>query len=389
MKAHRKTVYHKNAPEISVKKNGFFLSSQLIKTLRSQLLAWYRREARDLPWRRVRDPYAIWVSEIMLQQTQVETAVPYFLRFMRQFPNLQALARAKSDQVLKLWEGLGYYRRAHHLWQAARQVAVELNGQLPQTLDGWKRLPGVGAYTAGAITSIAFNQVAPILDGNVKRILSRIFTLEEDLETAVLNKRLWYLAEALVPAESPGDFNQSMMELGALVCKVDQPRCTQCPVQRTCRAFARGEPQQWPRKKKSAPRPHQVAVAGVLRERGRFLIGKRPEGGLLGGLWEFPGGKVEKGETLAQALRREFHEEVGLNIEVGNSLGVFQHAYTHFSLTLHAFFCTRQGGRLRAHWHQALRWITPDGFKTYAFPGVNQKIFRALDHLEPFPIKKI
>ncbi|NTV52561.1 MAG: A/G-specific adenine glycosylase [Candidatus Firestonebacteria bacterium] len=341
------------------------------------MLNWYRSQARDLPWRRTHDPYAIWVSEIMLQQTQVETVIPYYRRFLLAFPTVGALAGAPEEKVLKLWEGLGYYRRARHLQAAARLVVKAHTGQLPADAQAWQALPGVGAYTAGAIASIALGEPAPILDGNVKRVLSRIFVVSGPAAGSVVLKKLWALAADLVPAKAPGDFNQALMELGALICRVDGPRCPACPVRKKCRAYASGDPENWPQRMPGKRRPHKTMVAGLVQVGGKLLLGQRPENGLLGGLWELPGGEVKSGETYPAALRRIFRSELGVDIEPGKAAapGV-QHAYTHFSLTLHAYRVRLSGGTPRARFHQALRWVTPGQMVRLAVPLADRKVLR-------------
>jgi A/G-specific adenine glycosylase len=355
------------------------LTPALRLSLQRSLLAWYRSQARDLPWRRTHDPYAIWVSEIMLQQTQVETVIPYYRRFLRACPTVADLAAASEERVLKLWEGLGYYRRARHLHAAAKLVMGPLAGKLPTHAQAWLALPGVGAYTAGAIASIALGEPAPILDGNVKRVLSRVFTVGGVLERRGTLEKLWALAGALVPSRSPGDFNQALMELGALVCRADDPRCPDCPVKKNCRAWASGDPERWPRPTAGKPRPHKQMVAGLLQSAGKTLLGQRPEGGLLGGLWELPGGELKAGESKTQALERLFLEKLGVEVAAGAVVGRVEHAYTHFSLTLHVLRAVLIRGVPRAHFHQALRWVTPRERARLAVPLADRKVLLNLE----------
>ena len=346
-----------------------------IAALRRGLLAWYRREARDLPWRRTRDPYRIWLSEIMLQQTRVETVIPYYERFTRVFPAVAALARAGEARVLKLWEGLGYYSRARNLHAAAKTVAGE-GSRWPRTAEEWRRLPGVGRYTAGAIASIAFGERAPVLDGNVKRVLARLFEIERPIDEPKTAELMWGIAESLVPPRSPGDFNQSLMELGACICVPRSPRCGECPVNGSCEAYASGRQDELPRRREKAAVPHHDVVAAAIERRGRILIGKRPAGGLLGGLWEFPGGKVRRGEGREAALRREIAEELGRGIAVGPRLARVEHAYSHFRITLHVYRCSIDKGRPQAKFHAALRWVRPEEFERFAFPAATLKAMR-------------
>jgi len=295
------------------------------------LLSWFSREARPLPWRRTKDPYRIWVSEVMLQQTRVDTVVPYYRRFLRAFPTVTALAEASMDRVLKVWEGLGYYRRAAHLHAAAAMIVGELAGRLPRSAEQWGRLPGVGRYTAAAIASIAFGERAAVLDGNVKRVLARLLAVADPIDAPAVTAALWRAAERLVPARRPGEFNQAMMELGARICRPRAPRCADCPVRRQCDALAGGLTESLPVRKGRKRTPHYQVVAAAIEKRGWFLIGRRPRDGMLGGLWELPGGKVRPGETHATALARELDEELGIEVAVGGRVATVEHAYSHAS----------------------------------------------------------
>ncbi|KPK79485.1 MAG: hypothetical protein AMJ81_13175 [Phycisphaerae bacterium SM23_33] len=349
-----------------------------IHFVQAALPRWYRRRRRDLPWRGRRDPYVVWVAEIMLQQTRAATAGPYFERFCRRFPDIAALARAPLDSVLKAWEGLGYYGRARNLHRAARRVVGEFGGRLPGTAQQLLKLPGIGRYTAGAVASIAFGADEPVLDGNVSRVLCRLFAVGTELKAAATQKRLWSLARRMIPPGEAGAFNQALMDLGATVCLPRSPQCPACPLKKICLAHARNRQQELPRRSPPRRLPHQTIVAGVIRKAGRVLIGRRPEEGLLGGLWEFPGGKVEKGETLTAALRREVREEVGIRVRVAGPLMTLRHAYSHFRITLHVFECRRLAGRAMALGCAAVRWVRPPELGRYAFPAANRKIIAAL-----------
>jgi A/G-specific adenine glycosylase len=344
-----------------------------IRRIRRALLAWFRRNAREMPWRRTRDPYRIWVSEIMLQQTRVETVLPYYKRFLKAFPNVKVLASADQDRVLKLWQGLGYYTRARNLQQAAQIVMSERRGRLPRTADEWQTLPGVGRYTAGAIASIAFGERVPVLDGNVKRVLARLCAIEERIDKAATVRRLWSIAETLVPAKNPGAFNQALMELGSSLCTPKVLRCEECPLRGLCRARALGTEKRLPVRQKKKPVPHYEIVAGAIRRNGCYLLGKRPPDALLGGLWEFPGGKVEIDETHEQALVREVGEELGLGIAVGSLVASVRHAYSHFTITLHLYRCESSQGRPESRYHTEVKWVPPSHFDRYAFPAANSK----------------
>jgi len=359
----------------------------LIRELPQRLIGWYAEARRDLPWRRSRDPYRVWLAEVMLQQTRVETVVPFYERFLSRCPTLAALAEAPLDEVLKLWAGLGYYARARNLHAAARELARTHKGRIPRRLDALLALPGVGRCTAGAVRSIAFNLPAPILDGNVTRILCRLFGLSGNPRTGAMQRGLWSLAETLIPAGRARDFNQAMMELGAVVCSPNAPACGACPAADLCEANRLGQQlclPQMPRRKRV---PHYDVAVGLVWRRGRLLIAKRPPEAMLGGLWELPGGKREGSEPLEETVRRELREELGLDVAVGRRLVRVGHAYSHFRVTLHAFECRCPRGRPRAEAAcrrlgaakaSACRWVAPDELADYPLPAGTVKILRAL-----------
>ena len=313
------------------------------------LLAWFAEHGADLPWRSDPQPYHIWLSEIMLQQTRLETVIPYYQRFLRACPSIEALAAKPLDDVLKLWEGLGYYSRARNLHRAAKIVVCQHDGALPQTADALQKLPGIGAYTAGAIASIAFGRAAPVLDGNITRIFTRLLDMDDDITKAASKRKLWQIARDWLPEKDAGDYNQALMQLGQLVCRPRNPLCASCPLRQHCRARSAGTISQRPVRARRAPLPHYHVAAGVIRDdQRRLLIAQRPLDGLLGGLWEFPGGKCEAGESLRDCLRRELREELAIVVEAGECLAVVEHAFTHFRITLHAFEC-RYVGALPPH----------------------------------------
>jgi A/G-specific adenine glycosylase len=341
------------------------------------LLAWYERAAADLPWRRTRDPYPIWLSEIMLQQTQVATVIPYFERFLAEFATVEALASAPLDRVLKRWEGLGYYSRARNLHRAAQAIAS--NGGFPADAAGLQALPGIGRYTANAIASIAYNEPVAVLDGNVMRVLSRLYDIADDISATATRKRLWALAESLVPPTRPGDYNQAMMELGRTICKPRQPICSACPLTEHCLAFQRGTQSERPVKAPKGKTPHYDVAAGVIyNDGGQLLIAQRPAEGLLGGLWEFPGGKQEPGETLQECLARELVEELAIRVEVGGFFVKVKHAFTHFRITLHAFRCRYVDGPPQAIGCADWRWVTLDELDQFAFGHADRQIIAEL-----------
>ena len=344
------------------------------KTIQKQLLDWYRRNGRDLPWRGARDPYAVWVSEVMLQQTRVESVIPYYERWMRAFPDVTSLARAPQDEVLKQWEGLGYYSRARNLHKAADLIVSDFGGRLPDTAEKLRELPGVGEYIAGAIASIAFGMPEPALDGNGLRVLARLSGYDLPVNTARGKRELGEVLRGLLPAEGAGEFNQAIMDLGAGVCLPRNPRCNDCPLAGVCAAFAQGRQDELPVRRSKKATPHYEVVAAVIVEEGRTLIDKRSPDGLLGGLWEFPGGKVEEGEGLSEALERELMEELGVRAQAGEKLGVYRHAYTHFSVTVHAFFTVIIGGTPRALQAEKVEWVEIERLGDYAMGKVDRSI---------------
>jgi A/G-specific adenine glycosylase len=347
-------------------------------TLIKKLLNWYRVQRRDLPWRSTKNPYRIWVSEIMLQRTQVETVKPYYARFLAAFPTLRQLADASLDDVLKCWEGLGYYARARQLHRAARQVVREFNGVMPDRKADLLKLPGIGLYSAGAIASIAFGRDEAALDGNAMRVLSRLFNVGDAIEKNPTQKRLWELAERLLPPGRAADFNQALMELGATACVAQTPRCSRCPLEKDCAARRLGLEKTLPVHIARKPRPQYHAAVGIIWRAGKILIAKRLEHGLLGGLWEFPGGKRKSGERWQACLKREVHEELGVEIRVGKRLAVVEHGYTHFKVTLYAFCCEYRSGTPRALGCSAFAWVAPADLDKYAFPAANRKILQAI-----------
>jgi len=343
-----------------------------------RVLRWYSRHKRSLPWRGQKDPYAVWVSEIMLQQTRVETVIPYYGRWMKRFPDLARLAQASEGEVLSTWEGMGYYARARNLHRAASLVMNEFSGELPHDLAALRTLPGIGPYTAGAIASLAFGLDAAVLDGNVRRVLARVFNVTEPADSPVGAAILWALAEQHLPAGRAGDYNQALMDLGAMVCLPRNPNCPLCPLGGLCRARQGGFQELRPVLKPKPEVPHYTVTAAVLLRSGKVLLAKRPSPGLLGGLWEFPGGKVEAQETLAECLGREIREELGTRIRVGQSLGVFRHAYTHFRITLHAFLCELLGDEPRPIQAAELAWVALPDLAGYPMGKVDRQIARRL-----------
>ncbi len=313
----------------------------------------------------------------MLQQTQVETVLPYYKRFLQTFPNLKSLANAELSQVLKMWEGMGYYARARNLLKAAQVIVKENKGRMPSSCDELVKIPGIGPYTAAAVASIAFNENVPVVDGNVARVLSRVLRMEEP--PSKNKSKLAAAAKMLLPQGQSGDFNQAMMELGALICVPQNPKCAKCPVSVLCKAYQEmADPSVLPVITPKKETPHYDVVVGIIWHKGRIFIDQRPENGLLGGLWEFPGGKQEDGETLEECLAREIREELGIRVKVKKHFLTVRHAYTHFKITLHSFQCKLLKGTPKPQKAIDWKWVRPQEMTNYAFPKANRRILDAL-----------
>lgn len=358
------------------------LSPSQIQPLRKALLDWYRVNQRDLPWRKAVDPYPIWVSEVMLQQTQVPTVLPYYDQFLERFADLPKLAGADLQEVLKAWEGLGYYARARNLHKAAGLVVDQHQGQIPQSWQKFRRLPGVGDYIASAVLSIAFNQPYAVVDGNVKRVLSRLLVIKEPVNRSPANKIFQQAAADLLDRREPGAFNQALMEIGALICKPRNPLCQQCPIQPWCRAYQGKQILEFPHKVKREATPQYRIAVGVVYKNGRVLITRRQPNGLLGGLWEFPGGKIKKGEKAKAACVREIKEEVNLTVKVDAHLCLVKHAYTHFKIRMDVFCCSYLAGRVKLNGPVDHRWIKLNQLENFPLPKANHKFLANLQQYD-------
>jgi len=353
----------------------------------ADLKAWFSLHKRDLPWRG-QGAYGVWISEIMLQQTQVITVIPYYLRFMERFATVEALASSPIDDVLKHWAGLGYYARARNLHRAAQTIVEQHSGRLPDTPERIETLPGIGRYTAGAILSIAYNLPRPILDGNVIRVLSRVYGVTGNPKSTANQKTLWTLAEKLVPTENPGDFNQAVMELGALICNPPDPKCERCPILRDCIAGNSADPSALP---ETPPGKKAVSVtmvsALVLNGKGEALVAQRPLHGLWGGLWEFPRVTALSHETPSEAAFRACRETVNLEIIAGEKLATVKHAVTHHKVTLHGVLGVPASpgelGTMKPLECSAFRWLSLEALDELAFAAPQVALKEALrNHFE-------
>jgi len=337
------------------------------------LLRWFRTAARPMAWRGTRDPYRIWVSEIMLQQTRVETVAPYYDRFLLKFPDVRSLAAAPQDDVLKAWEGLGYYSRARNLHRAAAILVARHGAKVPRTVEALESLPGIGRSTAGAIAAIAFGADVPILDANARRVVARLFAVEGDPRSGGVERILWKRSASLVRKGKGRDTALAVMDLGAVVCLPNFPRCGECPVGSRCSSYLRGLQDSIPPKRAGKVVPHHDVVAAVFRRTdGAMFLIRRPSEGLLGGLWAFPSGRRDPGESLEDALRRTLREKLQVRAEIQREVGAVRHAYSHYRITLHGFLCGTTGGALPTG--EGTGWLPGHGEGSFALPRADRKL---------------
>ena len=325
----------------------------------SNLLDWYDKHKRQMPWRSDSpNPYRVWISEIMLQQTQVTTVIPYFERFMKRFPTVQELAKVEQQELLKYWEGLGYYSRARNLHKAAKLISDDYNGQLPDNYTDLLAVPGLGPYTAAAIASIAFDQAIPVVDGNVLRVFTRYWGLYDDIRKNDAKDKIRQKLQPDIKQHRAGDFNQAIMELGALVCKPKSPDCQNCPISHECYALANNKINELPFKSTKAKTPHYDVAVALIKKGNQYLLQQRPENGLLGAMWEWPGGKQLKAKSLEASLIEKVKHQNGLSIVPGKCLFQVKHAYSHFKITLHVYEVIDFNGRLKSNGISKAKWMT-------------------------------
>jgi A/G-specific adenine glycosylase len=349
-----------------------------IPEFQKSLLSWFRIHKRELPWRKTKSPYKIWISEILLQQTRVESVIPYYAQFLRQFPSINSLASADLQDVLKCCEGIGYYSRIRNLRKTAKIIEDKYNGRFPDNYADIIELPGIGEYTAAAICSIAFDQSMAAIDGNVLRVIARVFSINEDISKLSVKKKIRSIIKDIIPAVSCGEFNQALMELGALVCLPVHPKCMECPLSFYCAAYKNNTQLILPLRKEKKPVPHYRIGAGLVWKYSKILITRRKEEGFLGGLWELPGGKKKKDESIKQCIFREIMEEVKIEVKVADFFKRVHHAYTHFRITFDVYNCEWIKGIPECTSCIDWRWVEVRQLHSFPFPRANKVIIDKL-----------
>ena len=338
------------------------------------LISWYKKSNYKFPWRMTSDPYKIWISEIMLQQTQVSVAKNYYNNWIKELPTVDDVAKANIDNILKLWEGLGYYRRAHNIYETAQMIVKKYNSKLPSKYDELINLKGIGDYTASAILSIAFNKKYPAIDGNLKRVIARL----ENFNNNQVKKNIKKIISSFMNDLNAGEINQALMDLGREVCTPNQPKCQLCPLISYCKAFKTEQISKYPEKNKTQSKPVFDVIVGMIYKNNNFLISKRKKDGFLGGLWELPGGKKKSKETQLDCLQREIKEELDIRVDVGEKIGKIKHHYSHFSINLIGYKCQYKKGKEKPLMSEKIKWIKMNNIDHFAFPKSTIKLFSLL-----------
>lgn len=334
-----------------------------------------------MPWRGETDIYKIWLSEVMLQQTQVKTVRPYYEQWINKFPNVKSVAEASEESVLKLWEGLGYYARARNFKSACEWIQNENNGKIPINSDDFRQLKGVGDYIHAAVRSIAYNEIIPVIDGNVKRVIARVLEINTPP-----SKSLHLIKQFLnnkISQSAPGDFNQAIMDLGSTICKPQKPQCNECNITNFCKSYNNNTVDNYPVSEKKRTIPHYKIAVGLIWKENKILISKRPSNVMLGGLWEFPGGKIKENETAKNCIKREIKEELNISVSVGKKIQTIKHAYTHFTIELTAYHCQHETGKPSARGCADFKWIKTNEISSLPFPKANHKIFNKIPKKNP------
>ena len=337
------------------------------------ILIWYKKNKRDLPWRKSTDPYKIWLSEIMLQQTQVSTVIPYYNNWIEKYPTINSISNASLDCLLKLWEGLGYYSRCRNFYKSCQIINNKFDGSIPHDQLTFRSFPGVGAYTAGAVLSIAFNKKIPAIDGNINRVACRLLGIKN--LTQINKKRIYNKILAMVQVDIPGDLNQALMDIGSLICKPRDPKCSICPIKQACKAFLSGKPSIYPSKPVTKVLQTKIFVAGYFIHRNRILIIKRPTNGLLGGLWELPTVEVPSIIEELSALEYVFFESLGLQVNFLKKIGMVNHAFSHYKMNIYLYECINDKNKKKI---KNGKWVKIKNFKQYSFSKANHKLFNLL-----------
>ena len=350
--------------------------------LSNKLLVWYDHDKQSMPWRDDKNIYHIWLSEIMLQQTQVKTVIPYYYNWLEKFPTIKDVAIADEQEVLKSWEGLGYYSRALNFLHACNTIVQSYNGIIPKDKNNFLKLKGVGKYIDAAVRSIGYNDIVPTIDGNVNRVISRLLCLDKPPQKEYI--KIYKFLMEVIDKKRPGDFNQALMDLGRNICKPKIPRCHKCPISYLCKAYLGNKVTNYPIRIKSKKIPHFNIAVGVIWKDNNILIAKRKLGGLLGGLWEFPGGKLDSNESAEECVIREIYEEVGIRVELKSFISTIKHQYSHFSISLDSFHCIYKEGKAKPKTSSEVKWILPTEIPNFPFPKANHKFIDKIPDYNPW-----